>query len=258
MVLVIDIGNTNIKNGLFDGQELAYSWRMSKDANKTADEYGILYSAFFQHIKVPIEDVTGIIISSVVPNIDYTIEHLCHLYFSNVSPIFVGPGIKTGIRLLYNNPRELGADRICNAVAAHELYGGPCITVDFGTASTFGALTGEGDFLGGAICPGVKISLDALVRNTERLTVVELETPPSIMGKNTIQCIQSGIIYGHAAQVDGIIERMIAEMGGEMPTLIATGGMASLLVPHSRYLKHIDSTLTLQGLRLLYERNIDV
>ena len=256
MILAIDIGNTNIKNGLFEGDTLLHSWRMSNDINKTADEYGMLYLSFFKYLGLSTDVVEGIIISSVVPNIDFTIEHVCQLYFPGRESIFVGPGIKTGIRLCYNDPRELGADRICNAVAAHTLYGGPCITVDFGTATSFGVISEEGDFQGGVICPGMKISLGALVNATARLSTVELARPPKILGKSAVQCIQSGIVYGHVGQVDAILEKLTEEMDWQQPQLIATGGMASLVVPASRYLETIDATLTLQGLRIIYQRNV--
>lgn len=253
MLLALDIGNTNIKNGLYEGSTLLHSWRMSMDVNKTADEYGILYNEFFRYVNVPIDAVEGIIVSSVVPSIRYTIEHMCDLYFS-IAPLFVGPGIKTGIRLCYNDPRELGADRICNAVGAYYQYGGPVIVVDFGTATSFGVISENGDFEGGAICPGVKISLNALVENTVRLFSVELLKPPNPIGRSTVQSIQSGLLYGHVGQVDHIIEKFCENLSGE-PQMIATGGMASYIVPESRYLNTIDSTLTLCGLRKIYSLN---
>ncbi len=256
MILAIDIGNTHIKNGIFSGDKLLHSWRMSREGNRTADEYGMTYLSFFKYLRLSLDEIEGIIVSSVVPTVDYTIEHLFQLYFPQAEPIFVGPGIKTGIRLRYNDPRELGADRICNAVAAHALYGGPCITVDFGTATTFGVISEEGDFEGGVICPGMKISLEALVHSTAQLSTVELTRPERILGKSTNHCIQSGIVFGHVGQVDAILEKLIEEIGGKKkPNLIATGGTAPLVVPASRYLDKIDTTLTLQGLRIIYERN---
>lgn len=253
MLLTLDIGNTNIKTGLFDGEKLIHSWRLSMDLNKTADEYGMLFHSFFSYIGLSTEEVTGIIVSSVVPSIRYTIEHMCSLYLP-VEPVFVGPGIKTGIRLCYNDPRELGADRICNAVGAYYKYGGPLIVVDFGTATSMSVVSASGDFEGGAICPGVKISMNALVENTVRLSTVELRKPPSPIGKSTVQCIQSGLLYGHAGQVDNIIEKFSEALGAE-PKMIATGGMASYIVAESRYLDTIDSTLTLYGLMKIYGLN---
>lgn len=258
MILTMDIGNTNIKNGLFEGSKnkkmLTHSWRMSTERDKTADELGLMMKGFFEHVGHDTQEVEGIMISSVIPSINYTIEHMCSLYFP-VPPLFVGPGIKTGMLLRYESPRELGADRICNAVAAYHIYQGPCITVDFGTATSFGVVSRAGDFLGGVICPGVKISADALVEKTAKLPKVELVKPPSIIGKNTVQCIQAGLIYGYVGQVDYILERLMAELDEEDVKLIATGGMANLLTGESKYLREIHSTLTLEGLRILYEIN---
>ena len=253
MNLVFDIGNTNIKTGVFENGKLMSSWRMAADPQKTADEYGIQICAFFDYIQCKTSDVRGIMISSVMPSINYTIEHTCQEYFKK-TPLFVGPGIKTGINLRYDNQRELGADRICNAVAAYKLYGGPCITVDFGTATTFGVVAEKGDFIGGAICPGIKISIDALVERTSMLTKVELVKPPRAIATNSAQGIQSGIFYGFVGQVDYIIDKLCEELKAEAQ-VIATGGMANLLVGALRTKMQINPTLTLQGLNMLYETN---
>lgn len=254
MIYVMDVGNTNIKNGLYIDNKLEHSWRIDSDRNRTADELGILILAFFRHVAQDIEDVEGIIVSSVIPSMNYTIEHMCKLYF-NQKPAFVGPGMKTGIHLRYENPKELGADRICNAVGAFSLYQKACITVDFGTATSFGAISSTGDFLGGVIVPGVKIAAEALVEKTAKLPKVELIKPQTIIGKNTVHCIQSGLVYGYIGQVDYIIEKMLEELYEDHVKLIATGGMANLVVGESRYLKDVHSTLSFEGLRKIYQIN---
>jgi len=255
MILTLDIGNTNIKCGLFEDGRLYRSWRMSSSREKTADELGIAMESFFAHIGRLPSEVEGIIVSSVIPSINYTIEHMCQLYFPGPKPVFVGPGVRTGINLRYENPKGLGADRICNAVAAWRLYGGPVITVDFGTATTFGAISEKGDFLGGAICPGVKISAATLIEKTAQLPKVELVKPKTVIGANTIHCIQSGIVYGYVGQVDYLIEGISRELDMEKPRVVATGGMARLIAGESRYPIEINSTLTLQGLYMIYEMN---
>ena len=194
MILTLDIGNTNIKAGVFNGPELVDYWRISTDRTKSSDEYGILLLNLFAHSKID-PAVDGIIMSSVVPTINFTIEHMCSNYF-NQTPMQVVPGIKTGINLKYENPRELGSDRIVNAVAAYELYGGPCIFIDFGTATTFGVVSERGEFLGGAICPGIKLASEALTERTSRLPKIELVKPESVIGRNTVSNMQSGLVYG--------------------------------------------------------------
>ena len=253
MIFVLDVGNTNIKCGLFDGETLAHSWRASTKAEQTSDEIGITICAFFDHIKVDVKEVEGIIISSVIPSINYTLEHMCKLYF-NKQPMFVEPGIKTGMKLFYDNPKELGPDRIVNAVAAYEIYGGPCITIDFGTATTFGAISKEGDFLGGTICPGIKISSEALTINAAKLPRVDLSKPKHVINRNTVNCMQAGIIYGYAGMVDYIVRKMKTEMGGN-PKVIATGGIARMIVAETKIIDEVNSILTLKGLYYLYKRN---
>ena len=254
MVFVLDVGNSNIKCGLFEDDKLLSSWRMTTDMERTADEYGISIMSFFGHIGRSVDEVEGIIISSVIPSINYTLQHMCSIYFAKKA-LIVGPGIKTGLNILYDNPRELGADRIVSAIAAYALYGGPCIVVDFGTATTFGAISEGGDFLGGAICPGLKISAEALTVSAARLPRVELLRPEAVIAKNTTAGMQAGIIYGYVGQVDFIIRRMKQEMGGE-PKVIATGGMSKLISQETDGITIVNSLLTLTGLNMLYRRNV--
>ena len=254
MILTLDIGNTNIKAGVFNGPELVDYWRISTDRTKSSDEYGILLLNLFAHSKID-PAVDGIIMSSVVPTINFTIEHMCSNYF-NQTPMQVVPGIKTGINLKYENPRELGSDRIVNAVAAYELYGGPCIFIDFGTATTFGVVSERGEFLGGAICPGLKLASEALTERAAQLSKVELVKPETVIGRNTITNMQAGIVYGYVGQVDYIVRKMKAEIGGsEHIRVIATGGLSRMIASETSTIDIIDGLLTLKGLRLLYERN---
>ena len=253
MILTMDVGNTNIKTALFDGAEMKKYWRISTSKTYTSDEYGILISSMFQHEGVDPGMVEGIAMSSVVPTINFTLEHMCNQYFDK-SPMMVAPGIKTGINLKYENPRELGGDRIANAVAAYEEYGGPCIFIDFGTATTFGVIDAGGAFLGGCICPGLKLSSEALVRDTARLSRFELVKPSHVIGKTTMTNLQSGLIYGHIGQVNYLVQQMKKELKAEDALVVATGGMA-LLVAEDARIDKLDGLLTLKGLRILYERN---
>ncbi len=254
MILVMDIGNTNIKTGLFDGKKMEHYWRMSTNRQYTSDEYGITLEDMFHHSKVDLSVVSGIIISSVVPTINYTIDHMCRDFF-DIEPVFVTPGIKTGINIKYENPRELGSDRICNAVAAYTNYGGPCIFIDFGTATSFGVVDKEGSFQGGCICPGIRIASEALVMGTAKLPHFELIKPPTVIGRSTIANLQSGMIYGYVGQVEYIIERIKEEMGEKDMKVVATGGFAHLIATETKVIDHIDGMLTLKGLRLIYEKN---
>ena len=253
MILTLDIGNTNIKAGVFNGPELVDYWRISTDRTKSSDEYGILLLNLFAHSKID-PAVDGIIMSSVVPTINFTIEHMCSHYF-NQTPMQVVPGIKTGINLKYENPRELGSDRIVNAVAAYELYGGPCIFIDFGTATTFGVVSERGEFLGGAICPGIKLASEALTERTSRLPKIELVKPESVIGRNTVSNMQSGLVYGFIGQVTYLIDCMKRELGAPDAKVIATGGMSRLIASGTDAIDEIDGLLTLKGLRIIYERN---
>lgn len=255
MILVFDVGNTNIKIGLFDGENMAQYWRLSTSRTKTSDEYGIALENMFNHSGVSMKVVEGIIISSVVPTINYTIDHMCRDFFA-LTPIFVNPGVKTGINIRYENPRELGSDRICNAVAAYYCYGGPCIYIDFGTATTYGAVDGTGAFLGGCICPGIRIASEALVTGTAKLPHFELVKPARVIGRNTVTNLQSGLIYGYAGQVEYLVARMKEEIGREDVRVVATGGFAHLIATETEIIDHIDGMLTLKGLRLIYQKNL--
>ena len=253
MIFVMDVGNSNIKCGLFENGELKNSWRMATNLERTSDEYGIRITAFFAHVGRDVCDIERIVISSVIPSINYTLSHMCFIYF-NMRPMFVEPGIKTGINIKYDDPKELGADRIVGAIAAYHLYGGPCIIVDFGTATTFGVVSKNADFLGGAICPGIKISAEALTLNAARLPRIELVKPKSIIGKSTVEGMQAGIIYGYVGQVDYIIERFKKEIG-EPVKVIATGGMANIVAQESKEIDEMNNLLTLIGLNRVYEMN---
>jgi len=257
MIFVIDVGNTNIVLGLLDGKKFVADWRISTDTPRTSDEYGIVVNALFESSGYKLHMVEGVIISSVVPNIMYSLEHMIRKYFK-VTPIIVGPGVKTGINIKYDNPKEVGADRIVNAVAAHELYGGPLIIIDFGTATTFCAVTSNADYLGGCIVPGIKISSEALFSKAAKLPRIELVKPPTVICKNTVQSMQAGIIYGYVGLVDYIVNKMKQEMrkyDNKEPYVLATGGLAKLIAGESVTINEVNNNLTLEGLRILYERN---
>ena len=254
MILTMDIGNTNIKCAIFDGSEMLNYWRISTNRTMTSDEYGMLMLNLFTHNKLETSKIGGIVISSVVPTINYTIDHMCMTYFG-MQPMFVAPGIKTGIHIKYDNPRELGSDRIANAVAAYELYGGPCIFIDFGTATSFGVVSEKGEFLGGAICPGVKLSLDALTGNAAKLPNIELNIPPSAIGKNTVTSMQSGLLFGYVGLVESLISRFKDEMSAPHARVIATGGMSKTIGKLTPAIDVLDPLLTLEGLKLLYHSN---
>lgn len=256
MIFTMDIGNTNIKTGLFQGKELVRYWRLSTNRSSTSDEYGMLVTNLFRSAGLSPDQVTGIMLSSVVPPVNFTIEHMCNDYFG-VAPKFVVPGVKTGINIQYDNPRALGSDRICNAVAAQAFYGAPCIFIDFGTATTFGVVDEKGAFVGGCICPGIKLASEALVRGTSKLPNFELVKPDSVIGKNTITNLQAGMIYGYVGQVEYLIKKMKREIGRDDAVVVATGGMARMIASETRVIDQIDGLLTLRGLRLIYERNAE-
>jgi type III pantothenate kinase len=259
LLLVIDVGNTNIVFGVYQDKELLYDWRIATEKDRTSDEYGLLFEQIFRYNGIDPKDVENVIISSVVPPLMHTLPAMSMKYF-NINPIVVGPGVKTGMNIKYDNPREVGADRIVNAVAAYEKYGGPLIIVDFGTAITFCAVSKEGDYLGGAITPGIKISAEALFMRTAKLPKVEIAKPEKVIAKNTINSIQSGLVYGYIGLVDYIIEKMIDEMNSNdnQVNIIATGGFSNLIASESKYIKKIDKFLTLDGLRIIYERNKEI
>ena len=260
MILTLDIGNTNIKTALFDGKEMVNYWRLSTSITNTSDEYGITIMSLFQHAGRNPRDVEGIVMSSVVPTVNFTIEHMCQNYFG-ITPMVIGPGVKTGINIRYENPRELGSDRIANAVAAFDEYGGdkPVIFIDFGTATTFGVVgtdsrSGTGEFLGGAIFPGIKLASEALTSGTAKLPRFALTKPEHVIGRTTLTNLQSGMFHGYVGMVTNLVNRMKAELGGDA-LVVATGGMAVLLAEEAKVIDKLDGLLTLKGLRLIYERN---
>ena len=253
MILTMDVGNTNIKTALFDGPEMCKYWRMSTNITSTSDEYGVRLSSMFAHEGISTDVVEGIVVSSVVPTINFTIEHMLQNYFGH-TPLFVAPGVKTGINIRYENPRELGSDRIANAVAAFEEYGGPCIFIDFGTATTFGVVDEGGSFLGGLICPGIKLSSEALVTGTAKLPRFEFVRPDAVIGRTTLTNLQSGMYFGYVGLIKNIVRKIKQELGREA-YVVATGGMAVLIAEESKAIDKLDGLLTLKGLRLIYERN---
>jgi len=254
MIFVMDIGNTNIKAAVFAGQMLLKRWRCATDTSMTSDQYGIIMSDLFRYHELDMKAIEGIMISSVVPTINFTIEHMCRDYFG-MEPRFLVPGMKTGLNIKYENPRELGSDRIANAVAVSTLYGGPSIFIDFGTATTYGVISDKSEFLGGAIAPGLRMMNKALATGTAKLPSIELVVPQKFIGKTTISNIQSGILYGYIGLVEKLVRGMKNELGCEDVKVIATGGMAHMVKNNSDVIDIINPDLTLTGLRIIYEKN---
>jgi type III pantothenate kinase len=247
VILAVDVGNTQILIALYQGSDITDHWRLATNAERTSDEYAVLIRQFIGDVAIE-----GVAISSVVPRATAALRSMSTKYFK-LDPVVVEPGTKTGMPILIDNPREVGADRIVNAIGAYDLYGGPAIVVDFGTATTLDAVSAKGEYLGGAILPGIEISMDALFARADRLSRVELIEPRSVIGKSTAEALQSGAIYGFAGQVDGICRRMQDELGEG--TVVATGGLSGLISRYSTTIQHVDPWLTLHGLRLVYERN---
>ena len=259
MLLAFDVGNSNIVLGVFKDRELLTNWRIETDTNKSADEYGMVVNQLFQFEGLKMEDIDDIIISTVVPSVLFTLQHLSMKYF-NKRAIVVESGVKTGLVVKYDNPKQVGADRIVNAVAAFHKYGGPLIILDFGTATTFCAVTDKAEYLGGTIAPGLKISSEALFEKTSKLPKVELEEPGLTICKNTIQSMQSGLVYGHMGMVDYIVRRMKEELkeicgSGKEPLVVATGGLSTLIDSGIDCIDYVDKMLTLEGLEIIYEKN---
>ena len=250
MLLCIDVGNTNTVLGLFDGDSLAHSWRINTDARTTADELALKFNGLLRDDYA----VSGVAVCSTVPPVLRELRTTLSRYYDDLPHVVVEPGTKTGVPILTDFPKEVGSDRIVNSLAAHELYGGPAIVVDFGTSTNLDVVSAKGEFLGGALAPGIEISIDALAARAAQLRKVELVRPRSVIGKNTVEALQSGAVYGFAGQVDGLVERITAELGG-VNAVIATGGLAGIVVPESRTITHHDPDLTLHGLRLVFERN---
>ena len=254
MIFVMDIGNTNIKAAVFDGERLLKRWRCATNLTMTSDQYGIIMADLFRYHGLDMRSIEGIMISSVVPTINYTIEHMCRDYFGK-EPRLLVPGIRTGLNIRYENPRELGSDRIANAVAVGTLYGGPAVFIDFGTATTYGVISAKNEFMGGAIGPGLRMMNAALASGTAKLPSIELVVPPMVIGRTTVSNIQSGILYGYIGSVEKIVTEMKRELGCPQAKVIATGGMAHMVKANSSVIDEIDPDLTLNGLRLIYEKN---
>ena len=254
MLLTIDIGNTNIKYGVFDGKNLVASFRVSSRISRTADEYGSVLVNLLDTKNIKTKDIEGIIVSSVIPNLNYTVCHMCE-YFFNKTPMLIGPGVKTGLNVKADNPKEVGADIIVNSVSAFRKYGGPIVVIDFGTATTFDVISEKGELIGVVIAPGIKTSLESLATKTAQLPMVEIDAPKTVIGKNTKHCMQAGIIFGFAGLVENIIKKIKAELGVEDIKVVATGGLGEIIAKEVKAINKVDRRLTLDGLRIIYELN---
>jgi type III pantothenate kinase len=253
MLLAVDVGNTETVAGVFDGDNLAWQWRMHTSPERTADEMALLFGGFLQQAGLSFDrNVTGVVLSSVVPSATQALRDMVSRYF-RFEPVVVEPGVRTGVPVLTDNPKEVGADRIVNALAAFTRFGGPAIVVDFGTATTFDVVSENGELLGAAIAPGVQVAARALYEQAARLPRVELAAPKSVVGRNTVESVQSGLVFGYAAMVDGMVERISKELG--TPTVVATGGLAPTVIEECTTVDHHEPWLTLEGLRLVYEKN---
>ncbi len=258
MLLTIDVGNTHTVLGLFEGEEIVEHWRIATDARRTADELAVVLRGLMAQFAGPRLEIDGISVCSTVPSVLHEMRLMLRRYYGDIPAVVVEPGVKTGVPVLIDNPKEAGTDRIINALAATHLFGGPAIVVDFGTATTFDAVSEKGEYLGGAIAPGIEISVDALGARGAQLRKVELVRPRSIIGRNTVEALQAGILYGFAGQVDGVVEKMAAELSDDpdLVTVIATGGLAPLVVDEATTIDVHEPWLTLIGLRLVFERNV--
>jgi type III pantothenate kinase len=261
MLLTIDIGNTHTVLGLFEGSEIVEHWRISTDPRRTADEHAVLFQGLMNnHPLVGPSGVDGIAICSTVPSVLHEMRDMIRRYYGDIPALVVEPGVKTGMPVLVDNPKEVGTDRIINALAAVHLYGAPCIVVDLGTATSFDAVSRKGEWIGGAIAPGIEISVEALGARGAQLRKIELARPRSVIGKNTVECMQAGILYGFAGQIDGVVNRMAEELADDPNdvTVVATGGLAPLVLEEAEVIDEHEPWLTLIGLRLVYERNVGV
>ncbi len=254
MLLAIDIGNTNTVLGVFSGTELIGHWRLGSDPNRTTDEYAVLIRGLWEFAKIPPEAVDGVIIASVVPALNRVFSDVARAFLGK-EPLLIGPGIKTGMTIKYDDPREVGADRIVNAVAAFDKYKAASIVVDFGTATTFDCVGKKGEYLGGVIAPGIGVSMEALFNKASKLPKVAFAKPPHIIAKNTVHAMQAGSYFGYAAMVEGLLKRLFDEMG-QRPVVIATGGAARQVAEEIGEIDHVDEFLTLEGLRIIYQRNL--
>lgn len=262
-LLTIDVGNTQTVIGLYDDESAGVSaedgliehWRVSTDHDRTSDEFAAMLGGFMSFARIGFSDISGVAVCSGVPRVQAALRALADR-FLDFDPVIIGPGIKTGMPILYDNPREVGADRIANAIAAYELYGGPAIIVDFGTGNNFDIVSARGEFLGGAIAPGIEVSMDALVGRASALSSIELIEPRNVIGKSTVESLQSGAVYGFAASVDGMVDRFQDELGGDA-VVVATGGLAPVIAPVASTIEHVEPFLTLHGLRIVHARNTD-